>query len=275
MQAVVDDTQVRSEIVPGLGSIARHHSGYKTYEEFVMAVEAISTNRLLAAFLGGSVATRTRSVRPSTLDIPRMGDHRADHAARKTVDEVAFSEQAVSLARESQETNAANTTHEPRQNPADAANTTTGPASSQERTPEEEQELRELKQRDAEVRRHEQAHKTSAGPYARGGASFEYQTGPDGKQYAVGGEVSIDASEVAGDPQATIRKMQQVKRAALAPAQPSSQDRAVAAQAAASERKARMDLAEEKREQTQSTGAQAYTTSDSQDPQTALIDLVA
>jgi len=61
--------------------------------------------------------------------------------------------------------------------------------------------------------------------------SLTYERGPDGAQYAVGGEVPIDVSPVAGDPQATIEKMRVVRSAAMAPAQPSSQDRAVAAQA--------------------------------------------
>ncbi len=102
-----------------------------------------------------------------------------------------------------------------------------------ELTEEERQQVEELKKRDAEVRRHEQAHKAAAGQYARGGPTYSYQTGPDGRQYAVGGEVKIDTSEVSGDPEATIRKMRQVQRAANAPAEPSSQDRQVAAQAAA------------------------------------------
>lgn len=110
----------------------------------------------------------------------------------------------------------------------------------------EQQEVRKLKQRDAEVRRHEAAHKGAAGPHAKGGPKFEFEAGPDGKQYAVGGEVSIDTSEVAGDPQATIRKMQQVRRAALAPANPSLQDRAVAATAARIEQQARTQASEKR-----------------------------
>jgi hypothetical protein len=105
---------------------------------------------------------------------------------------------------------------------------------------EEEQTVQELKQRDAEVRRHEAAH-MAAGGAAAGGASFEYEVGPDGRSYAVGGEVSIDMSE-GSTPQATIQRMQTVKRAALAPADPSGQDRAVAASAAAIEAKARMEM---------------------------------
>ena len=78
------------------------------------------------------------------------------------------------------------------------------------------------------VRAHEQAHKAAAGAHAKGGPTYEYQSGPDGKRYAVGGEVQIDTSPVPNDPQATIQKMQQVQRAANAPAEPSSQDRRVA-----------------------------------------------
>lgn len=91
-------------------------------------------------------------------------------------------------------------------------------------------QLQELKARDREVRTHEQAHQAAGGQYA-GAASYTYQRGPDGNQYAVGGEVSIDISPVSGDPQATIEKMRKVRAAAMAPAQPSAQDRTVAAQA--------------------------------------------
>jgi len=97
-------------------------------------------------------------------------------------------------------------------------------------TPEQLKELTELKARDREVRAHEAAHQSTGGQYA-GSMSFTYERGPDGAQYAVGGEVPIDVSPVAGDPQATIEKMRVVRSAAMAPAQPSSQDRAVAAQA--------------------------------------------
>ena len=31
------------------------------------------------------------------------------------------------------------------------------------------------------------AHLSAAGAYAHGGASYEYELGPDGKRYAVGG----------------------------------------------------------------------------------------
>jgi len=112
-------------------------------------------------------------------------------------------------------------------------------------TDEAEAELiRELKKRDQEVRAHEQAHASIGGVYA-GNASFGYETGPDGVRYAVEGEVSVDLSQVANDPQATLDKMEQVRRAALAPAEPSSQDRQVAAQAGQIAASALSDLAAE------------------------------
>lgn len=107
--------------------------------------------------------------------------------------------------------------------------------------------IQELASRDREVRAHEQAHASVGGQYA-GAPSYEYNKGPDGKNYAVAGEVQISTSEIPGDPAATIKKMQIVRRAALAPAEPSSQDRAVASAAANAENKARAELASQKAE---------------------------
>ncbi len=102
--------------------------------------------------------------------------------------------------------------------------------------------LSELKQRDAEVRSHEAAHLAAAGGIATSGASFEYQQGPDGIQYAIGGEVNIDTSPVSGDPAATLRKADTIRRAALAPAQPSGPDMQVAASATAMAAQAQIEL---------------------------------
>lgn len=95
----------------------------------------------------------------------------------------------------------------------------------------DQKRVREMKDRDREVRDHEQAHKQKAGQYAKGAASFDYEQGPDGQAYVVSGEVQLDMSEVPGDPEATIRKMQQIRAAALAPESPSEQDRKVASEA--------------------------------------------
>ena len=102
-------------------------------------------------------------------------------------------------------------------------------------------EIQELAARDREVHSHELAHSVAGGRYA-GSPSYEFTRGPDGNTYAVNGEVSIDIAPAA-TPQATIDKMQIVKQAALAPAEPSSQDRQVAAEAARIEAEARRELA--------------------------------
>ena len=106
----------------------------------------------------------------------------------------------------------------------------------------EKKQIQKLKSRDREVRTHEQAHAAAAGSLANGGPNFDLQRGPDGVLYAVGGHVNIDTSSVPGDPRATIARAQQVRRAALAPAQPSGQDRAVAEQASRTEAQARIEL---------------------------------
>ena len=97
-------------------------------------------------------------------------------------------------------------------------------------TEDELRQIQALATRDREVRAHEQAHVSVGGQFA-GAASYSFKEGPDGVRYAVGGEVSISAGGVPGDPQATINRAQQIQRAALAPADPSAQDRSVAANA--------------------------------------------
>jgi hypothetical protein len=111
-------------------------------------------------------------------------------------------------------------------------------------TDDQRRRVEELKRIDAEVRAHEAAHAAAAGGLARG-MSLRTTTGPDGRQYAVGGEVKIDILAVPGNPRATIAKMQTVRRAALAPADPSGQDRSVAALAAAAEAQARAEISAE------------------------------
>jgi hypothetical protein len=98
----------------------------------------------------------------------------------------------------------------------------------------------QLQSRDREVRAHEAAHQ-AAGGGAVGGASYSYQQGPDGRQYAIGGEVSVDLSSGGGSPEATIAKMARVRAAATAPAEPSGQDLAVAAAASSIEAAARQE----------------------------------
>jgi hypothetical protein len=110
---------------------------------------------------------------------------------------------------------------------------------------EVQQEIDRLAKRDREVRTHERAHITAAGAHAVGGPEYQYELGPDGRRYAVSGEVPIDMSEVPGNPEATAQKMERVRRAALAPSHPSPQDRQVAAQAARIAARARMEIADQ------------------------------
>jgi hypothetical protein len=134
------------------------------------------------------------------------------------------------------------------------ANKTSGseqPAVDQEA--KQSEELAALRQRDREVRSHEQAHVAAGGNLVRGAASFGYKAGPDGQLYAVSGEVSIDTSPVDGDPRATLRKMDQVRKAALAPAQPSGQDRAVASAAASIQVNAQHEMTQQQMQQVSGT----------------------
>lgn len=95
--------------------------------------------------------------------------------------------------------------------------------------PELHQQIQQYVSAENKVKAHEQAHKAVGGQYA-GGISYDYKQGPDGKQYVVGGEVPIQAPE-GKDPEDSIRIMEQVRRAALAPTDPSPQDLKVAASA--------------------------------------------
>jgi hypothetical protein len=117
---------------------------------------------------------------------------------------------------------------------------------------EEQQEVQRLKELDREVRAHEQAHARAGGPHA-GAPSYEYQRGPDGRQYAVSGEVQIDTAPISGNPSATISKMEMVIRAALAPQEPSAQDSRVAAEARAAKAEAQSELREQKQEEASGT----------------------
>jgi len=121
------------------------------------------------------------------------------------------------------------------------ANQNKNTSKEQELTQEDLKRITELQKRDKEVRTHEQAHLSAAGQYAAGGASFSYTTGPDGKRYVNSGSVPIDLGKEK-TPEATIQKMRTVRRAALAPADPSGADRNIAAEASAKEAQAMKEV---------------------------------
>jgi hypothetical protein len=122
-----------------------------------------------------------------------------------------------------------------------------GTGGGQQLDKDQQSQLQSLRKRDAEVRRHEAAHATQGGPYA-GAPSYDYVRGPDGRLYAVGGEVKIDVTP-AGSPQSTVAKMDQIIRAALAPSDPSPQDRAAAAEAQQIKQQAESDLRDVQKQQ--------------------------
>lgn len=135
---------------------------------------------------------------------------------------------------------------------------------------QEEKVIQDLKKRDAEVRTHEQAHKTAGGQYA-GSPAFEMTKGPDGQSYATGGHVNIDISAIPDEPQATLNKMSQIKSAALAPAEPSAQDLKVAARADMVAAAARRELSKSSDVATKSRET-TKTTTDPDEQKTAVAD---
>jgi hypothetical protein len=118
-----------------------------------------------------------------------------------------------------------------------------GGVANAEQSSSEERVLAELRATEREVIAHEAAHKAAAGRFG-GAVSYTYTRGPDGRSYITGGEVPIHVPP-SSDPEKTLRDMEQVQRAAMAPGDPSSQDRSVAAKAAASAAQARREIAAE------------------------------
>jgi hypothetical protein len=109
-------------------------------------------------------------------------------------------------------------------------------------TAEQQRQVAWLQQRDTHVRQHEAAHQAAGGSLT-GGASFSYQFGPDGRGYAVGGEVPVRLA-TGRTPEETISNARQARRAALAPADPSAADLAVANSASQMEQAAQAKRAQ-------------------------------
>jgi hypothetical protein len=112
---------------------------------------------------------------------------------------------------------------------------------------EEQREVTELAATDRKVRQHEMAHMAAGGELITSGARYEYQQGPDGQRYAVAGEVGIDTSE-GRTPEETLIRARRIRAAALAPADPSPQDRSVAAAATQMEIHAQQEIAQKRQE---------------------------
>jgi len=124
-------------------------------------------------------------------------------------------------------------------------------------TTAQKNQIAKLQATDSKVRKHEAAHIAAGGSVIRSGANFIYQKGPDKKLYAIAGEVAIDTAEET-DPNKTVKKMQIVRTAALAPADPSPQDYQVASTASILEMKARLEISENFKESLQKSAIKQY-----------------
>ena len=113
--------------------------------------------------------------------------------------------------------------------------------SSTELKPEELVQISKLKARDTQVHQHEQAHLSAAAGLDVSSASFTYERGPNGVNYAVAGDVRIDTSP-GHTPEETLARAEMIRNAALAPADPSAVDRSVAAKAQNMAQQARLDI---------------------------------
>lgn len=113
-----------------------------------------------------------------------------------------------------------------------------------EQSPDYQNMIRELTNIQNNVLAHEQAHMSVGGDLA-GSASYTYTKGPDGKEYITGGEVPISMPTTTNKEE-MLKELEQIRRAALAPADPSSQDLSVAAEASAKEAALRSEVAAEK-----------------------------
>ncbi|HEY5607172.1 MAG TPA: putative metalloprotease CJM1_0395 family protein [Alphaproteobacteria bacterium] len=87
--------------------------------------------------------------------------------------------------------------------------------------------LDHLRSRHREVQEHEMEHYETGRPHT-GAPEYWCVTGPDEKMYAVGGITPFDVTPIRGDIPATLRKYRTLKRAALAPHQPSDVDEMLA-----------------------------------------------
>lgn len=204
-----------------------------------MGISGISTSSLVALEVAGNkqllAAAQPKDPNRSNANasISKPTDKPIDNAANNTKDNSAV----VQLS----------------ETTANTANADTSAAQKKQVSEADAALLAKLQARDRQVRQHEMAHLAVSGGLATSGASYTYQKGPDGVNYAVGGEVSIDTSP-GRTPEDTIARARQIQAAALAPADPSGQDRSVAAQAQQMEIQARAELAAAAAPATKSVG---------------------
>ena len=108
-------------------------------------------------------------------------------------------------------------------------------------------EVSSLKARDSKVRQHEQAHLAASAGLNVSKAAFTYQRGPDGVNYAVGGDVRIDTSP-GRTAQDSLARADMIVDVALAPADPTPSDRSAAAKAQNMAQQANAELLQQSRQ---------------------------
>ncbi len=205
-----------------------------------------SESAYIASYTGSNNSSTANKAKDDTYSLSSLRQSNADKSLSETASENLTADAVTSKEKE--------------EDPQSEDDHSTSEDSSQQK--QDEKVIKDLEARDQEVRTHEQAHKAAGGQYA-GSPAFDMSLGPDGKSYATGGHVDIDVSTVPNDPQATIIKMQQIKKAALAPAEPSSQDVKVAARASMIEAAARSDLVKASAEKPMASNQATNESSDS------------
>lgn len=85
--------------------------------------------------------------------------------------------------------------------------------------------LNKFKNKDSEVKTHEQTH--ASGATTTSAINYNYQVGPDGKLYAIGGSVRFDTS-IPKDPQSAKVKMDQLQSASSSVSSLSGADASIA-----------------------------------------------
>ena len=128
-----------------------------------------------------------------------------------------------------------------------------------------QRELEYLKSTDRSVRAHEQAHLNAAGSLAGGPATYVLKRGPDGGNYAIAGEVPLQVRK-GQTPEETLTLARRIQAAALAPAQPSAEDRAIAAAAAQMAVEAAAELAQRSNVKAARPAGAPFPTPDTEEP---------
>jgi len=221
----------------------------KSYNVYMNSLGILSA---YSAYTGKANSAYGSASTSETKDIQRVSDAQNSQnniASEDINDEAIISDEAKNLSAAEQKLSQNNLPNADKTKSKDSEETQEiKPKSGEELTPEQEQEIAKLKARDVEVRAHEQAHIAAAAGISTSAPRFDYQTGPDGQKYAIGGEVSISFSE-SGDPSKDIASAEAMRASALAPAEPSSQDMSVARAAEKMISEFKKELSEQKAEE--------------------------